>query len=187
MKITIGEEALLKATQEKSNKIVNQTDAAPKVEATITPGEAKSRRDCTLSDEMVKTLIRQMQAELENYHLYRTFAGYFSRNDLPKLEEYWRGRANEENLHHNWIFNYLCECDAVFEYPEVRAINVDIPDHVSPFRMTVDREIETTMGIYRIVDQAAEEGDWLTFNWLHADDKENGRLVKEQLEIWLAA
>lgn len=138
----------------------------------------ESRRKCTLSSVMVEMLVKQMSAELANHSLYRTFANYFDVEGLPKLATYWLGRAAEEYLHHEWIYKYLTTNDALFQYPPVPAIKVNIIDRVMPFVATVDREIETTMGINKIVDQAQKEGDWATFQWLNGE----GRLVKEQVE-----
>lgn len=141
-----------------------------------------SRRICPLSDEMVKLLVKQLGSELSNYHLYRTFAAYFSAQGLPKLEQYFIDRANEENHHHDWIFWYLNYNDAEYAYPEIKAVDVKIPNRVFPFTATVDREIETTLSINKIVNHAMKEGDWATFNWLMGDSDEEGRLVKEQVE-----
>lgn len=149
-----------------------------------------SRRECTLSKKMIEMLVKQMSAELANHSLYRTFANYFAVEGLPKLEEYWIARAKEEYLHHEWIYKYLTDNDAVFQYPVVPPINVDIPNREMPFDATVDREIETTMSINLIVDQALEEKDWATFQWLNADGEDDGAmLVKEQVsfKIGLAA
>ena len=142
----------------------------------------KSRRTCTLSEEMIKMLVKQMSAELANHDLYRTFANYFAVEGLPKLEEYYLARAKEEYLHHDWIYKYLSENDAVFQYPPVPPINVDITNRIMPFDATVDREIETTMSINLIVDEAMKEKDWATFQWLHGTDNVSGMLVKEQVE-----
>ena len=146
----------------------------------------KSRRECTLSKRMIEMLVKQMSAELANHSLYRTFANYFAVEGLPKLEEYWIARAKEEYLHHEWIYKYLTDNDAVFQYPVVPPINVDIPNREMPFDATVDREIETTMSINLIVDQALEEKDWATFQWLNADGEDDcAMLVKEQVIILL--
>lgn len=142
----------------------------------------KSRRVCPLSKEIIDMLVTQLGAELSNHNLYKTFANYFGTNGLPKLEEYFLKRAEEEYLHHNWIYWYLSYNDASFTYPKVDAIDIDIPNHVFPFTATVDKEIETTMHINEIVDQAAKEKDWATFNWLNGSSKEEGQLVKEQIE-----
>ena len=141
-----------------------------------------TRRKCPLSSVMIEMLVKQMSAELANHALYMTFANYFEVEGLPKLGIYWRGRAAEEYLHHEWIYKYLTTNDALFQYPPVPPIKVDIVDRIMPFAATVDREIETTMSINKIVDQAQKEGDWATFQWLNGDDEDTGMLVKEQVE-----
>lgn len=142
----------------------------------------KSRRVCPLSSVMIEMLVKQMSAELSNHALYRTFANYYEVEGLPKLGIYWRGRAKEEYLHHEWIFEYLTDNDALFQYPPVPPIKVDITDRIMPFAATVDREIETTLSINKIVDQAMKEGDWATEAWLKGDDEDAGKLVLEQIE-----
>lgn len=142
----------------------------------------KSRRVCTLSSTMIKMLVTQLAAELSNKHLYMTFANYFGTNGLPKLEEYFIKRAEEEELHHRWIYWYLGYNDAEFQYPAIEPINIIITDHELPFTATVDKEIETTMRINEIVEQAVKEKDWATFNWLNGNSKQEGMLVKEQIE-----
>ena len=154
--------------QEKTSEGVQTVGAEPTMKYTEQVID-KSRRVCPLSTVMVEMLVKQMSAELANHALYMTFANYFEVEGLPKLGIYWRGRAKEEYLHHSWIF----------EYP---AINVEITDRVMPFAATVDREIETTRGINKIVDQAQKESDWATFQWLNGEDEDEGMLVKEQVE-----
>ena len=158
--------------QKETKQGVQTVDAMPTMRYTEKIID-ESRRKCTLSSVMVEMLVKQMSAELANHSLYRTFANYFDVEGLPKLATYWLGRAAEEYLHHEWIYKYLTTNDA---------IKVNIIDRVMPFAATVDREIETTMGINRIVDQAQKEGDWATFQWLNGEDEDEGRLVKEQVE-----
>lgn len=163
----------------------NQENQNPNNDSTMKATEKyidKSRRVCTLSPEIQELLVRQLAAELENHNLYRTFANYFKCQGLPKLYDYFIDRSNEENNHHNWILWYLTYNDAEFQYPEIKAINVDITNRVIPFTATVDREIETTMMINEIAAQALKEGDWATYQWLMGDDEEHGKLVMEQVE-----
>ena len=167
--------------QKETKQGVQTVDAMPTMRYTEKTID-ESRRKCTLSSVMVEMLVKQMSAELANHALYMTFANYFEVEGLPKLGIYWRGRAKEEYLHHSWIFEYLTENDALFQYPPVPPIKVDIVDRIMPFAATVDREIETTMSINKIVDQAQKEGDWATFQWLNGDDEDTGMLVKEQVE-----
>ena len=140
------------------------------------------RRQCTLSIEIQKLLLRQLKHELYNHNLYMSFSNFFGVQGLSVLEEYYKKRADEEYLHHSWIREYLNENDAEYIYPDVPPISEKFEDNVAPFKLTVDKEIETTKLIYEIVEQALEEGDWATFNWLNGNDAQKGRLVQEQVE-----
>lgn len=133
------------------------------------------RRKCPLSNEIIEMLVKQLGCEIANHNLYRSFANYFGTEGLDKLAYYYNRRAEEEMNHHQWIFDYLTENDAVFQYPPIAAVNVDIKERSTPFDLTVDKEIETTLGINRIVDQALSEKDWATYKWLD-------KLVMEQVE-----
>lgn len=145
-------------------------------------GKDLSRRKCTLSKEIQQLLLRQLKHELQNHNIYMNFANYFGVRGLVILEEYFKQRADEEYLHHSWIRKYLNENDAEYIYPTIEQFDKEITDMITPFKLTVDLEIQTTQMIYEIVDQAANEGDWATFNWLNGHDKETGMLVNEQTE-----
>lgn len=155
-----------------------KNDMVSKMEAYID----KSRRVCPLSKTMIEALVKQMGEELFNKHLYMTFANYFATNGLPKLEEYYNKRADEEELHHKWINWYLTYNDAEFQYPAIPAVDITLKSMIQPFELTVDKEIETTMHINELVDLAMSEKDWATFNWLMDDEEETGALTKEQIE-----
>lgn len=140
------------------------------------------RTICTISETIKNLLIRQLKHEMDNYFIYRQFAFKFKQKGLNKLYEYWEGRAKEELEHHQWILNYLTQCDASFDYTTNPVEKLDMEDLIDPFKFTVNREIETTMMIYEIVDKANEEKDWATISFLMGDDKEFGKLVIEQRE-----
>lgn len=141
-----------------------------------------SRRECTLSKEIQELLLRQLKHELQNHNIYMNFANYFGVRGFVVFEEYFKLRADEEYLHHSWIRKYLNENDAEYIYPTIDQFDKKIVDMVDPFKMTVDLEIETTQMIYEIVDQAAAECDWATFNWLNGHNPVTGMLVNEQVE-----
>lgn len=141
-----------------------------------------NRRECTLSENMINLLIRQLQHELYNHNLYRTFANWYGTKGLVVLEQYYKLRANEEKHHHDWIADYLNDCDAVYTYPEVPKITEIFEDLITPFELTVNKEIETTNLIYEIVNLAQEEKDWMTWSWLMNSDPSKSMLLMEQLE-----
>ncbi len=153
------------------------------------PTEKKdlSRRECTLSVEIQKLLLRQLKHELQNHNAYMNFANYFGVRGFIILEEYYKQRADEEYLHHSWIRKYLNENDAEYIYPTIDQFDKKIESMEAPFDITVDLEIETTQMIDEIIEQAAAEGDWATFNWLMGHSEETGRLREEQVNFCLAA
>lgn len=172
-----NEKPIEKATEQVAKGSGNKT-----MEDTLATINTK-RRTCTISDKMQNMLCTQMRAELANYNLYNTFALYFGHEGLAKLAAYWKARADEENLHHTWIRNYLIACDARIEYPDVPITKVDITNKITPFSDTVDREIETTGGINRIMNEAMNESDWATVHFLMGSNDEDGQLIKEQVVL----
>lgn len=129
-----------------------------------------------MSEKIGELLVNQISHELFNHNLYRTFANFFATEGITDLEKYYIHRAEEELTHHRWIVDYLNNSDFDFKYPAVKAVDEDVTDYITPFKLTVDKEIETTELIYKIVDATLEEKDWQTFNWLQS------KLVPEQTE-----
>ncbi|MCC8112663.1 MAG: hypothetical protein LIP03_01470 [Bacteroidales bacterium] len=146
------------------------------------PLSLEQRRKTSLSDELRDLFVLQLQHELKNFTLYNSFSVYFSCKGLEKLGKYYKGRADEELKHQQWIMQYLSDCDADFEYPSIPINeNQKIDDNVTPFRLTVDREIQTTDMIYHIADVAQAQGDWMTLSFLMGNYN-GGRLIPEQIE-----
>lgn len=135
-----------------------------------------------ISEKLQKMLVNQLQHEMYNHNLYMSFSNFYGVKGYSVLEEYYRLRAEEEYLHHRWIKDYLNENDVEYKYPNVPEISEQFEDMVTPFELTVDKEIETTELIYAMVKAAMDEGDWGTFAWLNGNDPEKGMLVLEQIE-----
>lgn len=135
-----------------------------------------------ISDKVIELLNNQLQDELVNHNLYRSFALYYRSKGLFSIEKYFMMRAEEEMLHHNWIFGYLAYCGIPLQYPEIPAINVTIKDELTPFRFTQYKEIETTNAINEIMKEVLAEGDFGTAAWLIGNGAIEGKLVPEQTE-----
>lgn len=130
-----------------------------------------------ISSEIEKLLLLQLEHEMKNHNLYKMFSLYYNEQGYRKLCSYYIKRAKEELDHYNWIQNYLLDCDVCLkEDLKISANDNKIKDLKSPFVDTVEREVETTKMIYKIVDAAVKESDWKTFNFLHKD------LIPEQIE-----
>ena len=142
----------------------------------------KQINNCKVSETIKNMLIDQIKHELYNHNLYLTFANFYGVQGLIVLEEYYIRRAAEEKKHHDWIYRYLGTNDVMFSYPQIDQISDEFSELIDPIKITVDVENETTALIYKIVEQALEEKDWATYNWLMDNNDETGMLVKEQIE-----
>lgn len=148
----------------------------------LKPMSLEERRKTSLSDDLRDLFVRQLQHELKNFTLYNSFSVYYSCKGLEKLGKYFKARADEELHHQEWIMGYLADCDADFEYPSIPVNeNQKITDDVTPFLLTVDREIETTGMIQEIADLAFARHDWMTLSFLMGTYN-NARLIPEQIE-----
>lgn len=142
--------------------------------------QTEHKTECRLSNEMIDKLVDQIHHELYNHNLYKTFANFFLVEGLMKLHQYYVARANEELVHHNWIVDYLNANHIEFKYPAIPEISESFDDYITPFELTLEKEIETTNLINVMVELALKEKDWLTFNWLMKDN--GAKLVAEQRE-----
>lgn len=137
-----------------------------KTETKEVSSDMEGRRQTAISDVIADKMIKQLGNELSNHNLYKSFQAYFASNGFTKLDEYYKKRAEEEYNHHEWFAERLRDNDIDFQYPAISKIDVDIEDFISPFKITVDKEIETTESINDIAKTCFEEGDYTTLNWI---------------------
>ena len=121
-------------------------------------------------------LVKQLGHELKNHNLYKSFANFFGLEGITALEKYYNKRAEEELHHSEWIHNFLTDADYAVKYPVVEYNTESWVDYLDPFKLTVDREIQTTQMIYSIYEMAQQEKDYMTCVWLY------NFLLKEQIE-----
>lgn len=125
-----------------------------------------SRKQRLISENLKNLLVKQLAHELKNYNLYKQFANYYEVAGVGKLGKYYNKRADKELEHHNWVFDYLTAGDVKFQYPAIEANNVEVKNHLEPFQLTLDREIETTNLIYDLYEAAKAEKDYMTMIWI---------------------
>lgn len=127
---------------------------------------------------MIKSLQNQMMAELHNHNLYQTFANYAASKGLMLLCSYYRHRATEEYNHHNWIRDFIVECNTFSDYNTGVFPVINVESIEDTFIQTMEAEIKTTKSIEDLVDLANEECDYITLQWL----LKSGGLLEEQRE-----
>lgn len=136
-----------------------------------------SRKLSQLSLPVGDLLVKQLAHELKNFNLYSSFANYFSLEGIVDLQEYYYKRAQEEKNHHDWILSYLNDADYRTIYSAIEENKEQTVDSwLTPFTVTVEREILTTQMLYSIYAAAIAEADFMTASWLFE------KLIKEQIE-----
>jgi len=135
-----------------------------------------NRKTRLISEKIGELLVKQMVHELQNFHMYSSFANYFSIMGIDSLAEYYKMRAKEEMVHHDWIFDYLTDADYSINYPTIPANEIVLENLLMPFEKTIAIEIETTQLIYAIYEASQEEKDHMTSCWLFQ------KLIPEQIE-----
>ena len=121
-------------------------------------------------------LIKQIGHEIKNYNLYKSFANFFGLEGIVSLEKYYNKRAEEELTHSEWIYSYLTDADYAARYPAIEENKEVWEQYIDPFKLTVDREIQTTELIYNIYETAIKLKDYMTTSWLFE------KLIEEQIE-----
>lgn len=135
-----------------------------------------------LSLKIKEMLINQLAHELRNHNLYMTFSNFYANKGLNLLSEYYKLRAEEEYIHHDWIRKYLMDNGINYKYPTIAEVDETFESLIDPIKLTVQVEEETTAMIYDIADQAVKESDHITIAWLNGNNSKFGALIIEQLE-----
>lgn len=137
-----------------------------------------NRKIKTISDAVGKELVAQYSREMSNYLLYRQFANHYYLQGYEELGDYYMIRSEEEVKHASIIFDYLTVCDFPIQFTEIPIVTPKIKDaFVDPIKLTVDKEIETTMDLLKILEMAISEKDYMTEQWL-----KEGLLMIQQLD-----
>ena len=118
-----------------------------------------NRKLSLISQNLAELLVKQVAHELKNFNLYKSYANYFSIEGINDLSDYYNKRASEELLHHQWIIDYLTDADIKFMYPAIDQNTEKYEDYVTPFKQTVEREIQTTAMIYVIYEASVSDKD----------------------------
>ena len=151
--------------------------------------EKETKCCAVISPDVVKSLESQLVQEMHNMRIYQKFATYFNNVGLNDLVKYYRTRANEELQHYTNICEFLENNLVDYNFHDIPKIDIEIKDSIEPFEMTVQLELDTTKSLYDIYDDANENQDYITMQWLMnpngliAEQSEEMRTSNKALEI----
>ena len=99
--------------------------------------------------------------------LYRQLSSNANLNGFLGTEEYCRRQAEDELKHYNIVMDYITDRNYPFKIENPKNPEVeDIKTLMEIFQAALTRELETTKMLKEIQQQAIEDDDSLTGEWL---------------------
>ena len=120
-----------------------------------------------ITPDVADELNAHMSREFGAHFQYLSLSGWFDREGLPELAEFFATQASEEHMHAMKFWRYIQDVGATLAVPGVetpRATFTNADDAVSA---ALDWEIAVTGHIDRLVGLAREHGDYATETFLH--------------------
>ncbi|GBD24567.1 Ferritin BfrB [bacterium HR29] len=136
-----------------------------------------------ISERMEKELNEHLGRELAASNQYLNIAGYFDRESLPELSEFFAHQSDEEREHAIKFFRYILDAGAHVRVPTIPAPPATFPSAEAAVQQALDWELEVTRQIHRLVDLAREERDHSTEEFLRWFVEEQVEEVKTMDEL----
>lgn len=128
-----------------------------------------------ISQKMVDAINAQIGRELAASLQYVAIAAHFGAENLPELAFYFYNQAEEEKEHAMKFVRHVVEAGGRVTIPAVGAPKDRFNSAEEVVKVSLDWEVEVTKQIYALVDQAGQEGNYITHHFLQW-------YVDEQLE-----
>jgi bacterioferritin B len=128
-----------------------------------------------LSAKLTAALNAQIGHELENSNRYVAIASYFEGECLFMLAKIYFKQAEEEREHAMKFVKFLLETGGKVAIPPIPAPPSEFSTAEAAAQSALDSEIRTTEEIYRLVELATAEKNYIAVNFLQW-------FVSEQLE-----
>ncbi|MBI1879263.1 MAG: ferritin [Chloroflexi bacterium] len=128
-----------------------------------------------LKQSMVDAINKQVVEEFTASLQYIAIALHFDTETLPELSKIFHTQATEEHGHAMKLLQYLSDAGAKAMVPATREPKNHFETAVEAVQLALNQELKVTEQINHLVDQAAQENDHLTRQFLQW-------FVTEQLE-----
>jgi ferritin len=128
-----------------------------------------------ISQKLVDAINAQIGREFGAAQQYVAIAAHFGAENLPQLARYFYRQAEEEREHAMKFVRHVVEAGGRVTIPAVPAPRDRFASAEEAVKLSLDWEMEVTKQVYALVNQAAQEGNWVTHHFLQW-------FVDEQLE-----
>jgi len=147
-----------------------------KARKTVTSKAAGAARVKKLgSEKLVAALNRQVGNEMHASLQYVSIASHFDRENLPRLAQFFHRQAEEERDHAMKFVRFISDIGGVLEIPAIDSPKSRFGSAVEAVGLSLEWEHTVTEQIYRLVDIAKEDRNYIAMRFLDW-------FVNEQLE-----
>lgn len=119
-----------------------------------------------MSTELYSMLVNQSAHELQNSVIYSNIRSYLKFKGLEGLSKHFDGQRNEEFSHNNMICQFLDDRNEMHTIPTVESMSFENFTIKQIIEFYLKREQETTMRIEKMIEQAENDGDRLSYTFL---------------------
>lgn len=144
----------------------------------------------TISKELVKMLNEQINAELESAYLYLGMANYYAMKGLMGFKNNFDKQAKEEMEHAEKIRQYLVDNSKELFIKDIHAPKEVYTSLKDPLVKQLEHEEYVTSLIYKLMEEATNEKDYRTMNFLNwfideqAEEENSARTLLEEFEVF---
>lgn len=128
-----------------------------------------------ISDQMNAAMNGQIGSELHASNQYLNIASYFEGEGLPELANFFFRQSDEEREHALKFVRFLLDTGAKPAVPAIEPATTEIGSAEEAVQLSLDWEREVTGQIHALMDQAIQESD-------HASQQFLRWFVEEQVE-----
>lgn len=119
-----------------------------------------------ISDEMQKSLFKQLNDEFSSAYLYLAMSAYCNHIDFNGAANWLKQQYEEEQMHATRIYNYLIEQGANVALQAIPQPPNEFGTILEVFQASLRHEQKMTERLNNISDQALKEKDHATYNLL---------------------
>ncbi|MCF7861468.1 ferritin [Candidatus Woesearchaeota archaeon] len=119
-----------------------------------------------LSENMLKALNKQINAEMWSSYIYMSMAAYFDSTGLKGFANWMKVQAKEELMHAEKFYNHVNEMGGIVNFSAIEAPSNDWSSPLEVFEETYKHEQLVTKMIHNLVDISIEEKDHSTNSML---------------------
>lgn len=145
------------------------------------------RRECSLKEEVIDILNKQVQMEAHSSNAYLVMGSWCDANGYDKCAEFFFKQSDEERAHQQKIFHYLLNSGATAVVPSIDQINNEFVSLRSVFEAALDMEIGVTEAIHNVVRTTRKADDIATeefMRWFVSEQIEEEFVARRTLELF---